>query len=109
MPVTQKTQKALPNYLKPAREVFKFPKFKKASEALAAALEIVSTQGRWIQNSLAAALEQDAIDSFLQGELKLTPSESLNYMDGLLSQHPKNCPTKAKNAHAFCALGHCSL
>lgn len=65
--------------VKPAREVFKFPKFSKASQALTAALEIISTPNRWVRTAMA-----------------ITTNKFGNKAE---------CGVKSKNAEAFCALG----
>jgi hypothetical protein len=99
----------LPDYLKPARKVFKFPKFKKASEALAEALKIISTEGRWVQSNLAATLPDDeerANDAGLDvGELKPLKTLSAKEVKDLLFSSEMECDTKSKDAMAFCALG----
>jgi hypothetical protein len=54
-------------------------KYKKASEALAAAKALIGNKKRWIQGYLAARrIKPDVV---------------------------KSCPTKSKHAEAFCALG----
>jgi hypothetical protein len=67
--------------MKPAIEVFKPKKFKKASEALAFALKIIRNPKRWVEGYLAVTDERDDDGDY------------------------KNCSTKSKYAVAFCALG----
>jgi len=65
--------------MKPARQAFKIEKYKKPSEALKKALDIIRRPGRWITGELAVEFDSEG------------------------NQH--TCSTKAKNAEAFCALG----
>ena len=66
--------------MKPAAEAFKIEKYKKASDALAAALRIISRPNRWTQGALAV---------YFEGGEKI------------------ECSSKAgtRTAEAFCALG----
>jgi hypothetical protein len=68
--------------LKPACEVFKFPKFKKASEVLEAARKVIRSEKRWATGELAFTAEFD------EDDMNIVP-----------------CKTRAKQAMAFCALG----
>lgn len=74
--------------LKPAKEVFNFPKFTLASEALIAAKRIIQDERRWVTSELAVMQE---LDSRENGKLIVVDVVA--------------CGTKAKNAVAFCALG----
>jgi len=60
-----------------------YPKFKKASQALAAARDLIRNEERWVQNDLAVK----------------TIYKGTGY-----EQH-RACSTKSPNAEAFCALG----
>ena len=60
-----------------------YPKFKKASQALAAARDLIRSEKRWTQNDLAVK----------------TIYKGTDY------EQTKACSTKSPNAVAFCALG----
>jgi len=70
--------------LKPAAQAFKIEKYKKPSEALKKALQILRRPGRWIIGNLA-----------------------ITYDEGDTENIGHSCDTKAekKTAMAFCALG----
>lgn len=74
--------------LKPACEVFKPKKFKKASEALTFARSILSKPGRWIEGALAGKrLDEEYVEH------------------GVEASSVTECKVKGKDAQAFCALG----
>lgn len=76
--------------MKPAREVFKLPKYEKASDVLVAAKKILSHEERWISDYLARAQEVTYEED---SESKIEEIDT------------RKCSTKSKEATAFCALG----
>lgn len=81
--------------LVPAAQAFKFPKYRRASEVLQQAREILRHEERWITGDLAKAQEPIYAEDPQSGEI----TKDLVGVDSV------ECDTDSKEAVAFCALG----